>query len=169
MNKRGVLSLSFGMIFSIIMIIAIVGVASYIIISFIGLGSDTEVVLFHQEFQETIDEIWGSAITNKVFSFNLPGNIELVCFGDLKGSTYELQYKEEYDEFKEFSSNFEKENTNRFIYPMKFAGDFAFSEVDRISLTGLGSDFECFEVKSGKIEVRLEKGDFDSSVRIKRP
>ena len=53
-DKKGSIELSFGMIFSIIMIIAIVGVATYAIVSFLELGKATELSLFHQKFQETL-------------------------------------------------------------------------------------------------------------------
>lgn len=169
MKRKGVLNLSFGMIFSIIMIIAVVGIAVYAITYFINLGETTEIALFHQKFQETVDDIWGASITNKVVSFRLPRGIETVCFGSLEGSSWDVDYEKEYNDFKRYSSNFEKANTNRFIFPTAKAGAFAYKKVDKIDLSELGTEFECFETRNRKIEVRFKKETFDASVKIEKP
>jgi hypothetical protein len=169
MKRRGVIGLSFGMIFSILMIIAIVAIAAYAIIYFLNLGKISEISLFHQKFQETVDEVWGSSITNKIVSFTLPGEIERVCFGNLSAQTRDQRYDKEYKDFKRYSSNFEKKTTNRFIYPTNEAGDFTYKKIDKIDLSGLDSNFECFEVVNRKIRVRFEKDTFDALVIIGKP
>ena len=172
MARRGSIELSFGMIFSIIIIIAIVGVATYAIVYFLDLGKLTELSLFHQKFQETIDDVWGSSITDKVVSFTLPAGIKLVCFGNLSSNSWNPAYEEEYEHFKEYSSSFERERTNRFIYPTNEAGEFSFKKVSKIYLSELGqphTDFECFEVSDRKIKVRLKKDTFDALVKVKKP
>ena len=171
LKRKGSIELSFGMIFSIIIIIAIVGVATYAIVYFLDLGKATELSLFHQKFQETIDDVWGSSITDKVVSFTLPAGIELVCFGNLSSNSWDPNYENEYEHFKQYASSFEKQNTNRFIYPTNEAGDFSYKKITKIDLSELGqphTDFECFEVEGRKIRVRLEKDTFDASVKIKR-
>ena len=168
-GNRGTIELSFGMIFSIIIIIAIVGVATYAIVSFLELGKATELSLFHQKFQETIDGVWGSSITDKVVSFTLPAGIKFVCFGNLSSNSWNPNYEIEYNDFKRYGSNFEKQNTNRFIYPTAKAGEFSYKKVSKIDLSELGTNFECFEVRDRKIQVRLKKDTFDALVKIKRP
>ncbi len=166
MNKRGAIELSFGMIFSIIIMIAIIGVAVYAITAFLQIGKTSQLSLFHQSFQGTIDDVWSSSITNKVVSFFLPNSIELVCFGNLAGSSYNPQYENEFRDLKRYSSGFEQDNTNRFLYPSTKAGELAYKKVDKVDLNALINGFDCFEVRDGNVRIRLEKNEFDSLVKI---
>lgn len=167
MNKRGALELSFGMIFSVIIIIAIIGVGVYAITTFLHIGKTTNLALFHQKFQETVDGIWASAITNKVVSFSLPKSIELVCFGSLAGTSYNPAYGNEFRELKRYASGFEQQNTNRFLYPQEKAAGFAYKKIDKIDTSELLNGFDCFEVRNGAVRIRLMKNEFDSLVKIK--
>ncbi|MGV8142882.1 MAG: hypothetical protein ACP5NS_04615 [Candidatus Pacearchaeota archaeon] len=166
MNKRGAIELSFGMIFSIIIMIAIIGVAVYAITTFLQIGKTSQIALFHQRFQDTVNEIWSSSITNKVVSFSLPGSIELVCFGNLAGSSYNPEYENEFKELKRYASGFEQQNTNRFLYPSGKGGDFAYKKVDKIDISELTNGFDCFENKDGNVRIRLEKDEFDPLVNV---
>ena len=166
MNKRGTIELSFGMIFSVIIIIAIIGVAVYAITAFLQIGKTSQLGLFHQRFQETVDDIWSSSITNKVVSFSVPSSVELVCFGNLAGNSYNPKYENEFKELKRYSSGFEQQNTNRFLYPPAKAGELAYKKVDKIDFTALTNGFDCFEVRDGNVRIRLEKNEFDSLVKV---
>ncbi len=166
MNKRGAIELSFGMIFSIIIMIAIIGVAVYAITTFLNIGKVSQISLFHQRFQDTVNEIWSSSITNKVVTFSLPGTVEFVCFGNLAGNSYNPKYEEEFNELKRYSSGFEQQNTNRFLYPPGKAGELAYKKVDKIELSGLTNGFDCFEVRDGSVRIRLQKNEFDSFVKV---
>ncbi len=166
MNKRGAIELSFGMIFSIIIMIAIIGVAVYAITTFLNIGKVSQISLFHQRFQETVDEVWSSSITNKVVAFSIPASVKLVCFGNLAGTSYNPQYEDEFKELKRYSSGFEQQNTNRFLYPPGKSGELAYKKVDKVDLTGLINGFDCFEVNDAKVKIRLQKDEFDSSVKV---
>ncbi|MSS74465.1 hypothetical protein EXS72_02385 [Candidatus Pacearchaeota archaeon] len=167
MNKRGAIELSFGMIFSIIIMIAIIGVAVYAITSFLQIGKTSQISLFHQKFQNTVDEIWSSSITNKIVSFSLPSSIELICFGSLIGTNYNPLYERKFKEFVKYSNLHEQRNTNRFLYPIDTAKNFAYSKTEKIDVTELTGSFDCFEINSGNVKIRFEKNEFDSSVKIK--
>ena len=80
MGKRGEIYISFGMIFSVILIIAIIGVSFYAINYFLNLGKCAEISLFYQGFQNEIDEAWSSEIVKTTFVGKLPVEIESVCF-----------------------------------------------------------------------------------------
>jgi hypothetical protein len=162
--KRGSIEISFGMIFSIIIIITLIGVAVYGISIFLDVGSSTEAGLFYDEFEGKINEIWSSSTTNRVVSFTLPSKIKFVCFGSMTasdGGRYNLQLQE----LKMASNSFEQQNTNTFLYPATESKDLAFRKVDKIDLSSL-SQFDCFEVKNRKVDIRLSKGEFDSLVKI---
>lgn len=156
MNKRG-FQLSFSMIFSIIIIIAIVGVAFYAIIYFINLGKCTDISLFYQNFQEEVDKAWNSEIVRENFVGNLPSGIESVCFGDLNSEGSGEEY--------EVLSDFFRTRANTFLYPPENACEQVHRKIQHIDISELG--WHCFEVRSGKVTIPLEKGSFDSLVKVK--
>ncbi len=166
MNRRGAIELSFGMIFSVIIIIAIIGVAVYAITTFLHIGKTSQLALFHQQFQKTIDDVWASAITNRVVSFSLPNSIDFVCFGSLAGITFNPQYGDEFRVLKRYASGFEQQNTNRFLYPQEKAGGFAYKRVEKVDLSGLINGFDCFAVRDGAVRIRLVKNEFDPLVKL---
>ena len=153
------------MIFSVIIIITIIGVAVYAITAFLQVGKTAQLGLFHREFQKTVDEIWSSATTNKLVSFAIPTSIEAVCFGSIEGREIQGRYSEEFEDLKKYSSGFEQKNNNVFLYPSQKAKDFAFNKIDKLDLSGLG-EFDCFETKNGEVKIRLSKGEFDSLVKV---
>ncbi len=167
MNKRGAIELSFGMIFSIIIMIAIIGVAIYAISAFLSIGKTSQLAIFHQKFQEKVEEIWSSSITNKVVDFNIPNSAEFVCFGNLDEESYNPNFENEYEELRKYASGFEQKNTNRFIYPPGKAKDFAYKKIDKIDTSELVNGFDCFEVNNGNVKIRFVKEEFDPFVRIK--
>ena len=60
MEKRGQIQISFGMIFSIIIIIAIVAVSIYVITIFLDFNKCGKVVLFYEDLEEEIQKAWES-------------------------------------------------------------------------------------------------------------
>ena len=81
-RKRGQIDLSFGLIFSVILIIAFLGFAVYAIINFLGMKDKIEVGKFIDELQGDVDTAWKSSQTLDDFSYFLPVNIKEVCFID---------------------------------------------------------------------------------------
>ncbi len=163
--KRGSIEISFGMIFSIIIIVALIGVAVYATTIFLKFGSSAQVGLFYEEFQSKIDEIWSSASTNRVVSFPLPSTIKFVCFGFISADTNAGRYDSQFKALRRDSSGFQQENTNTFLYPPEKAKELAYEKIEKIDISGLGV-FDCFEVKDGVVKIRLSKGEFDSLVKV---
>ena len=158
MDKGGTISISFGMIFSIILIIAIIGVSFYAISYFLNLSTCTEISLFYDEFQKEVDRAWNSEITKKTFSSRLPRKIESVCFYD-EGA---IGTGEEYQSLKDYF----RTRSNMFMYPPEKSCSQESKKVEHVDLSELG--WHCFESRNGEITIPLEKGSFDSLVRIKR-
>ena len=163
--KRGSIEISFGMIFSIIIIIALIGVAVYAITAFLDFSDDAQVGLFYEEFQNSVNDIFSSATTNRVISFSVSNSIEFVCFGSIANNIDAGQYNIQLRALREASSGFQQQNTNTFMYPPEEAGDLAFKKIDKIDLSSLNT-FDCFEVEAGKIRVTLSKGEFESLVKV---
>lgn len=164
MEKKGALSISFGMIFSIIMIIAILGVAFYAISFFLNLQKCTGVGLFSDEFQKKVDGAWIAEIVSEEFSLTLPSRIKYVCFGDLENSgNIDSSTREIFDEIKDFSSPHQRETTNMFIYPASKACGLGYRVANHLKEL---DKFTCFENMDGKTTFRLQRGSEDSLVEI---
>ena len=157
MNKRG-LQISFGIIFSIIIIIAIIGVAFYAISYFVDLGRCTDISLFHNDFQEEVNEIWNSEIARESFVGTLPGGIEAVCF-----KNPESQVNLRGGEYEELQDYFVTRG-NTFLYPVESACGQESRIIDHLDLSEL--EWHCFGVREKQVRIPLEKGSFDSLVRV---
>ncbi|HOW37200.1 MAG TPA: hypothetical protein PLK34_03045 [Candidatus Pacearchaeota archaeon] len=81
-KKRAQMQLSFGMIFSIILIIAFIAFAFYAIRYFLNLQEETQIKDFIRTLQGDIDEVWGSTKSNESKQYFLPEKIKRICFED---------------------------------------------------------------------------------------
>tara|TARA_Y100000034_G_C6899961_1_gene415836 strand:- start:1950 stop:2444 length:495 start_codon:yes stop_codon:yes gene_type:complete len=164
MNKRGqgVFGMSFGMIFSIIVIIAIIGVAFYVITFFLDLGNCSEIGFFYDDLQEEVDRAWQGGASQDVFSKALPSGISHVCFGDL--NTAGLLGKDEEIRDELFYSV--RDDMNVYMYPSRKAcdGDLAYYDLEHVSLEG----FFCVEPLNGKVEVKISKEVTDALVKVEK-
>ena len=166
MKKKGALSLSFGMIFSIIMIIAILGVAFYAISYFLNLQKCTTTSLFHQDFQNKINNAWSAEIVSEEFSLTLPKRIESVCFGslnspgDLSGETERI-----HEDLLRYSTLKQQENSNMFLHPQDKSCEMGYRTAKHIDLSELG-EFTCFETRKGRVTFKIEKGSEDALVKV---
>ena len=143
------------MIFSIILIIAVVGVAFYVINNFIELKKCTEIGLFYDDLKKYIDEAWQSTIHKDTFRGVLPSGIDIVCFGDIN------QAPQEYNDIKK---SFINSNGNVFLYPVQKACDASLSS---IKLEHVKSDnFFCVKVEDSKIALKTEKAQYEAIVTL---
>lgn len=79
-NKSGVLDLSFGMIFSVILIIIFLAAGFYAITKFIALQQSIQIEKFMSDFQNDVDAMWKSPQGSQQVSYILPTKITSVCF-----------------------------------------------------------------------------------------
>lgn len=151
MNKRGI-ELSFSMLFSILIIAAILATAVYVIIHFVRLGACSEAALFMQNLQEKIEYGWNADEVRDVFSGRVPTSVEKVCFGSLAGARARVEYAE--------LSRFRDEDANVFFYPPLERCSVRYGKVSKATIQG----FFCVPVQEGKISITLEKSSSDASV-----
>ena len=74
--------MSFGMIFSIFLIIIFIAFATYAIIKFINLQQTIQVESFKNTLQEDIDAMWQSQQGSREVEYYLPNKIDKVCFDE---------------------------------------------------------------------------------------
>lgn len=79
-NKRGQLKISFGMIFSIILIIIFISFAIYGITKFLNLQKNIQVNKFADDLQYDVDQMWRSNQGAQDLEYLLPSKIDKVYF-----------------------------------------------------------------------------------------
>ncbi|MCR4327140.1 MAG: hypothetical protein NUV46_00995 [Nanoarchaeota archaeon] len=89
MSKKGEIKLSFGMIFSIILIIVFLGFAFFAIQKFLGLQKEVTTQKFYESLQSDVNSVWSSTEASTRVEYIVPGDIKQVCF---KGSSSENVY-----------------------------------------------------------------------------
>lgn len=109
------MKLSFGMIFSIILIIAFLGFAFIAIQKFLGLQGDITQKQFFSNFNQDISKVWNSNSGSLPVEYNLPNGVKQLCF---KNDPYENVY---------FSSD--KPNVGEFVEHLNITESFCIDVV----------------------------------------
>ncbi len=160
MRKKGQIQISFGMIFSIIIIIATVAIGFYVINYFLDLASCSKIGVFWDSLNKDIDKAWVSDMSQTVFKGELPSGISKICFGN-----FTMNYAREDIEQFEFLKRYESRGRNAYLYPPGKACDLGFFELKHIEV----DEFFCVPVRSGSASIKLTKTTFDPLVRLTTP
>ncbi len=159
MKKRGkkaqnVFGMSFGVIFSIILIIFFVVVAFFVINSFLKTKKCAQIGLFVDGFKDEIKSAWNSQGSSFEFSSSLPTNIDYVCFVNFSNS-----FNGKYKNIGEDISIYESTGANLFFYPIKNSCEMPYHTIEHLNLneiTSLKNPY-CVAVDKGKIIINIEK------------
>lgn len=81
-GERGQMHLSFGMIFSVILIIAFLAFGFYAIKKIIDFQNTVQIENFLRDFQQDVDKMWKSQQGSQAINYPLPSKISAVCFKD---------------------------------------------------------------------------------------
>ncbi len=168
MQKRAqtVFGMSFGVIFSIIIIIFILAVAIYAINYFLGANNCAKVGLFFSDLQDEIDKAWTSGSYQDKFEGTLPNGIEVLCIGKLFGTDpLDPNYQEIKSDLElQYSGSGE---ANIFLHPTEKACDGRlFSQIlKHVDIQPLNK-FSCAPLTDSKIFINLQKGTTDSLVKV---
>ncbi|MEK6925789.1 MAG: hypothetical protein AABW50_00775 [Nanoarchaeota archaeon] len=81
-NKKAAMELSFGMIFSIILIIAFIAFAFIAIKALLKTNDQAKIASFVDGLRADVDKVWRASQASQKVSYNLPGKIEEICFVD---------------------------------------------------------------------------------------
>lgn len=153
--KKGQIKLSFGMMFSIILIIFFIAFAFFAIQKFLGLGNTISIGKFVEDFQLNVDKLWEGVKGSQESEYFLPKKIKLVCFVNLlepeKGTYQNQDYYEVFDKYSP--------DNNLFFYPM----DVGLNGIEIKHISIEEDNPTCFEVKNGKVKIGIEK-DFGEAL-----
>ena len=160
------MEISFGMIFSIILIAIFLFVGFFAIRMFLNLSDKVNVASFIKELQNEVDTLHGSiggsdGITVRL---NTDGKLTHVCFmdreRDLSGSSQNIEIGRELSRFGGERSN------NMYFYPSNVANAVS-TKIERINMTAFQTNPHCIEAVNNRINVVLAKNTGEALVRIK--
>jgi competence protein ComGF len=160
-GKRGQIQMSFGMIFSIILIIAFVFTAFIVIRAFLNMQDSVNTGLFIKQLEEEIDTIWKNygGVENKVVEIRLDKKIEYVCFYN---SSRTENSSAQLNQIK--SRAIYHENNLYFLPPEKVS---TYSlNIKYVNMTSFSENPYCFENEKGKVTFVFNKGVRESLVRV---
>lgn len=160
MKIRGQMQISFGVIFSIIIIIATLSVAGYVMVKVWNVQNNVNCALFYTSLQNKIDSAWGSdGSSSYIFKENLPTSVDKICFGSVNQTV--LNKSDE--PIKKDLSDYSTSKINFFLYPKDGCGDSEFKyTLKHVSTTG----FFCINVVKGQGSVKITKNRFDTLVKL---
>jgi len=142
------MKLSFGMIFSIILIVVFLIFAFYAIRMFLGVTDVAKITKFRENLQEDINDLWKGTKGSQKMTYELPGKIKKVCFKDPQRDY-------------EYNLIFEPEDAVGGLEPINI------NNIDIDKITRDENPY-CIETKNRKIELVLKKGFGESLVMIER-
>lgn len=79
-SKRGQMKMSFGMIFSIILIVIFIAFAIFAITKFLNLQKSINTSQFITNMQSDVDNVYQSPQSNQPVSYNAPRSVVQACF-----------------------------------------------------------------------------------------
>jgi len=157
-DKYGQIKLSFGMIFSIILIIIFIAFAFYAIKMFLDFRDSTNVKLFFDDLQTDVDKMWRSTQGSQEGEYRVVKSADLVCFVDFNsGSTARDDI---YNELELISTG----DNNFFVYPGKGDNGFQMAHIDIEKITSEKNPY-CINVVNGKAKLIIKK-DYGESLVV---
>ncbi len=161
--RRGQFQMSFGVIFSIILIIAFIFVAYIAIRHFLELKDCALVANFYDSLEGEIDNVWKSQSADQMFSSPLPSGIDYVCFADMTRPERNAPS----GVYTALRRNLVVRH-NTFLYPSGKSCGLASKEVLHLDIQNITRNKNPYCIASdGKVEFRIEKGFYDALVKIK--
>jgi len=157
------MKLSFGMIFSIILIVIFISFAFFAINKFLDIQNSVQIGKFTNDFQSDINKIWKGSQGSEEKEYFLPKKIMFVCFTD-----YFLDKSGENQNFYKELEQFYYENENMFFYPPGSAQGLDSKEIKHIDLTKITENENpfCIENIDGKVSLIIKKNFGETLVTI---
>ncbi len=165
-RTKAQMHISFGMIFSIILIIFFIAFAFYGIRMFLGFQDSAVTTSFVGDLRADVERVWRSSQTSQVYSYSLPSRVEAVCFGDFSEDVGKGMNRSIYSELRK--TYFAEENL--VFYPVK-RSDMESVKIEHLDIFEMtsGTDGQnplCIPVRDGKLQLRLTKGISNSLVKV---
>jgi len=160
--KKGQMQISFGMIFSIILIMVFISAVIYVIIYFLNFSERVKIEQFEEGLQESVDNIWKSVQGSKSVKLALPKEIEKVCFIDSSSNAVGKD-RELYNDFVFFITN-----ENLIYYPEGSSQGKEGTEIKHLNISRITQKRNpyCIEGKKGDFSFIVKMDYSENLVRI---
>ncbi len=160
-NKKGDINLSFGVIFSIILIAVFIFAAIYAITFFLNYSKCTQVGNFYEGFQREVSNAFLSqSVENKIFKVTLPGSVEMICFANLsekQTGSYSAEY--------EMIQDYYLDDANLFLIPDSGSCNLDYKKITRLNLPEIIKNHNPYCIPSDS-DLILTKKIYDSAVFV---
>ena len=155
--------MSFGMVFSIILIIIFIAFSFTIIKNWLQLGTTTQIESFVADLQKDVNEIWKGSQGSKLVKYNLPSKIEEICFIDYSSPT-----KGAGSAMRDYVDETSSEIDNLFFYPKNAVEGLENKEIKNINIEKITtiSNPLCINNIDGKVSMVLQKNYNEALVTI---
>jgi len=168
-NKSGqnVMGMSFGVIFSIILIIFIIVVAGIVIKTFLKTGDCARIGMFLDEndktsFKFAVEKAWKSPGIDFDYEAKLPSSLEYVCFANFSSGI-----NGRWEDIGEEINVYEDENL--FLYPIDNSCNQPAHKIEHLNIAEITKTDNpyCIPVFNGKAVINIDKEINEGLVRIK--
>ena len=159
------MELSFGMIFSMILIAVFLFVAFFAIKFFLNMQCTVSEGQFVNDFENEVERLWASSGSEESsFKGTIGGfcGVKEVCF--VNPDMEKPQKGEFKDEYEGIQGGYDV-GDNVFFYPIKSA-EFGHAEIKNLNLELLNPNPYCVKFEDGKASIKLKKNSQEELVRI---
>lgn len=164
LNKRGegAVGMSFGWIFSLLLILFFIFTAIYGIKYFLNISRCSQVGMFYDSLQKNVDSAYSLSSSDFEMEIKVPTGIKQLCFANL---TEEITGSME---AYESLSIYEINKANTFLLPSGKACDMPYNTIEHLNISKItqAKNPLCFDVSDGST-IRIVKGNYDKGVTIK--
>lgn len=164
-GDKGQMKMSFGMIFSMIMIIIFIGFSFYAITKFLDLQNSAQIGKFVNELESDVDSAWKGSQSSQKHEYSVPRKVEYVCF-----INYDSRERGRYNDFYIELNRFYNGNENLFFYPPGSGQGIDSREIRNLDIrkiTETENPF-CIEKTDGRISLTIKKDFGEALVTITR-
>jgi hypothetical protein len=164
-RKKGqeLFGMSFGMIFSIFLIIIFIIIAWIAIKHFLDISNCAKIGIFVDDLKKDVDKAWNSEKSEFDFNSNLPSSLEYVCFANLSdritAKGIEKNIGNEIGIYK-------YSGANMFLYPREKACNIPYHKIPHIDIESITSKKNpyCVKIEGGKVSIKISQGFNQASV-----
>jgi len=160
-DTKAQIDISFGMIFSLILIAVFIAVAFFAIKAFLDQKKSINEGIIIRDLQTEVDRIWRSSQgeNNYKFERRINEKIEYVCFYD-RNKVISGGFQDIGKELKRVSSS----DTNFYFYPVR-ESNLESATINHINME-LSMNPYCISTEGGFIEITLSKNIGESLVKV---
>lgn len=159
------MKLSFGMIFSIILIVVFLAFAIYAIMKFLDIQKGVQVGQFSNDLQTDIDKMWKGSQGSIEQTYRIPSGVDYVCLADFNSPKKGINM-DKYSDLRKVFYEFE----NLVFYPIGSGAGLDSIVVRHINLSNTVSSENplCFPNEDGKVKMIIKMNPGDTLVTVSK-